>query len=207
MDGQHIFHNIYLAAANTAFSINFLREYQISGVLSVAAERFIPKEVSSLCKSYHLRLLDLSSQDIITHQTDILSFYDSINGNIVINCNQGVSRAPSVVLMILMLRHNFNLAEAYQLVHSKRPNIRPNLGFMNQLCKLEVAQFRTSVSSMDMFNYTFEYVCYLLSAPHVGRPFIRAAVRRHSEILGSDWIAVQDAVLTEFFGVNWQLLQ
>lgn len=42
-----------------------------------------------------------------------------------------------MVIAYLMLKENYKLKDAYQLVKDKRALARPNKGFLNQLMKLE----------------------------------------------------------------------
>ncbi|KAL0249579.1 hypothetical protein GEMRC1_004809 [Eukaryota sp. GEM-RC1] len=207
-DAVLIHSNIFLGSCRTAFDLAFLKSNHIDFVLCVAAERSIPSDLPH-CTTLHVPFRDLSSENLSCRTDDILSFYDACDSNIIIACNQGVSRAPSVVMLILMLRFSFILSNSFHLIKEKRPQIRPNLGFMEQLVALEVSHFDRDDTSMDMLMYTFEYVCYLLSVPTGGRPFIRESVRRHAghgKLCSISWVKVQDDVLAEFFGTNWSVI-
>mmetsp|Transcript_89217 Transcript_89217/g.133749 ORF Transcript_89217/g.133749 Transcript_89217/m.133749 type:complete len:375 (+) Transcript_89217:15-1139(+) len=56
---------------------------------------------------------------------------------VFIHCQRGLSRSPTLIMAYLMIKKNFSLREAFELVRQKRPNIGPRSNFMTELCKLE----------------------------------------------------------------------
>jgi len=58
--------------------------------------------------------------------------------SVLIHCQGGVSRSPTVVISYLMHLNKLSLTEAYQYVKEKRPCIAPNLNFMGQLLQMEM---------------------------------------------------------------------
>jgi len=52
---------------------------------------------------------------------------------VLVYCQAGVSRSPTIVIAYLMKKLNINLTEAYELVLSKRSIVKPNSGFYFQL--------------------------------------------------------------------------
>lgn len=58
--------------------------------------------------------------------------------SVLVHCQGGVSRSPTVVISFLMHLKKLSLTEAYQFVKEKRPCIAPNLNFMGQLLQLEL---------------------------------------------------------------------
>ncbi len=56
---------------------------------------------------------------------------------LLVHCSQGVSRAPSLCLFLLMTRHGQSLRQAFELIRSVRPVICPSMGFWAGLVALE----------------------------------------------------------------------
>jgi protein-tyrosine phosphatase len=59
------------------------------------------------------------------------------DGNVLVHCDQGVSRSATAVLAYLMKEHGMSLSEAFSLLQSKRGMVDPNYGFMQKLEDLE----------------------------------------------------------------------
>ncbi|KAN0026850.1 hypothetical protein ACTFIV_007841 [Dictyostelium citrinum] len=57
---------------------------------------------------------------------------------VFVHCMAGKSRSASIVLSYLLKRDIHSLSDCLFYLHSKRLEIRPNDGFMNQLCDLEL---------------------------------------------------------------------
>jgi protein-tyrosine phosphatase len=51
------------------------------------------------------------------------------NGNVLVNCQQGVSRSASVVIMYLMRKFNVGYYEGFRFVKRKRNIIKINPSF------------------------------------------------------------------------------
>jgi protein-tyrosine phosphatase len=56
------------------------------------------------------------------------------SGNsILVHCMQGISRSPSIVIAYLMKCKKYNLTRALKTVKHRRPEVKPNQAFMEQL--------------------------------------------------------------------------
>uniref|UniRef100_A0A1I8AKC7 Dual specificity protein phosphatase 14 n=1 Tax=Steinernema glaseri TaxID=37863 RepID=A0A1I8AKC7_9BILA len=58
-------------------------------------------------------------------------------GHVLVHCVAGVSRSASICLAFLTKHRCRSLRDAYHLMCSKRPMVRPNLGFWRQLIAFE----------------------------------------------------------------------
>uniref|UniRef100_A0A915Q885 Protein-tyrosine-phosphatase n=1 Tax=Setaria digitata TaxID=48799 RepID=A0A915Q885_9BILA len=78
-----------------------------------------------------------------TSETNIYSHLEAIEGVIadggavLVHCVAGVSRSATICLAFLTKYRCGSLREAYYLMVSKRPLVRPNLGFWRQLIRFE----------------------------------------------------------------------
>nr|XP_033777731.1 dual specificity protein phosphatase 14 [Geotrypetes seraphini]XP_033777732.1 dual specificity protein phosphatase 14 [Geotrypetes seraphini] len=72
------------------------------------------------------------------------------HGATLVHCAAGVSRSASLCIAYLMKYHKVSLLEAYNWVKSRRPVIRPNVGFWRQLIEYERKLFgKTSVKMVN----------------------------------------------------------
>lgn len=123
-------------AQNRAFLVN----QKITHVLCAAAELrpVFPKE-------YHY--LHINAQDSLyfnlkkdfERAADFI--YEALQGNgrVFVHCYAGVSRSTSCVLSYLIRHERMKLFTALKMCKSKRPIVRPNPSFMNQLKEWEIA--------------------------------------------------------------------
>ncbi|KAF0026972.1 hypothetical protein F2P81_021709 [Scophthalmus maximus] len=97
------------------------------GVENVFPDLFIYKTVS---------ILDHPDADLLLHIQDCCDFIQqarSEKGVVLVHCNAGVSRAPSVVIGYLMSCDSRSFDDALSLVKSARLASSPNPGFLDQL--------------------------------------------------------------------------
>ncbi|CAH1971599.1 unnamed protein product [Acanthoscelides obtectus] len=75
----------------------------------------------------------------------------AMGGRTLVFCVAGVSRSASICIAYLMKHFKLSLLEAYNLVKSSRPRIRPNCGFFKQLIEYEKSLFGCNTVHM-VFN-------------------------------------------------------
>ena len=59
------------------------------------------------------------------------------NSKVLVHCQAGISRSPTIVIAYLMKKLNISMDDAYNRVREKRSIIAPNLIFMSQLMDFE----------------------------------------------------------------------
>ncbi|KAG7454955.1 dual specificity protein phosphatase 19 [Solea senegalensis] len=134
---------LLLGSQDAAHDFNTLRKHKVSHVLNVAfgvenvfPDLFIYKTVS---------ILDQPDADLLLHVQDCCDFIQQAHtekGVVLVHCNTGVSRAPSVVIAYLMSCDGRSFDDALSLVRSARPASSPNPGFLDQL-----KSFRTETAA------------------------------------------------------------
>lgn len=67
--------------------------------------------------------------------------------NILVHCNAGISRSPTIAIAYLMKWKHLHFQEAYQFVKRCRPQISPNLNFIGQLVSYEQKIRKQPISS------------------------------------------------------------
>ncbi|VDN17704.1 unnamed protein product, partial [Gongylonema pulchrum] len=70
-------------------------------------------------------------------------------GNVLVHCVAGVSRSATICLAFLTKFRCSSLRQAYQLMASKRPLVRPNIGFWRQLIAFE-QEVKQNVASVHL---------------------------------------------------------
>jgi len=116
-----------------------LVELGITHIINVTAQ--LPLNFEGEGFSYkRLPATDSGSQNLKQYFAEAIEFIDSArdsNGRVLVHCQAGVSRSPTIVLAYLMARSQSSLIEAFNLVKELRPIIAPNLNFMGQLLEFE----------------------------------------------------------------------
>lgn len=99
----------------------------------------IDPEYPSDCHYKIVNIDDWHEENLAKHFEECFDFIDEgmKSGGILVHCMAGISRGPAIVIGYLMQRKMMSLKDAYLLVKAKRPIIKPNDGFINQLRELE----------------------------------------------------------------------
>ncbi|XP_051537463.1 dual specificity protein phosphatase 14-like [Myxocyprinus asiaticus] len=99
----------------------------------------------------HVPISDDPESRLIDHFDAVADKIHHVNeqhGRVLVHCNAGVSRSATLCLAYLMKHCDMALAEAYELVKSQRPIVRPNSGFWRQLIEYECNLRGTSTVNM-----------------------------------------------------------
>lgn len=127
---------LYLSSQDPVWDFSLLKSLGITHVLSVGVE--ILQKFDDFTYKY-VELLDLPESTLSKIFDGCFSFIDEArekNGKVLVHCNAGYSRSPSVVIGYLMKKNKMTLDEALNKVREKR-NVKPNEGFMKQLKEFE----------------------------------------------------------------------
>ncbi|XP_033057132.1 dual specificity protein phosphatase 21 [Trachypithecus francoisi] len=79
---------------------------------------------------------------------DLIHSVDMRQGRTLLHCVAGVSRSASLCLAYLMKYHSMSLLDAHTWTKSRRPIIRPNNGFWEQLINYEFKLFSNNTVRM-----------------------------------------------------------
>lgn len=84
---------------------------------------------------------DSGCQNLKQYFRDAIEFIDEVSecgGKVLVHCQAGVSRSPTIVLAYLMARTEHKmLSDAFNFLKDRRPIVAPNLNFMGQLLEFE----------------------------------------------------------------------
>jgi len=137
-------YSVFAGSVDVASDHQLLRDNEVTHILNVASfntqvtiDRGLGScAVNSLFIYKHVSIMDLPDTDITSYFDECFAFIDSAldtGGRILVHCMAGVSRAASIVIGYLMKAKNMDFETAFNHVKAKRPSIRPNDGFMQQL--------------------------------------------------------------------------
>jgi predicted protein tyrosine phosphatase len=141
---------VYLSGIAVARNPAKLSELNISRVVCCCMYTEFPQsdEVKSIT---YLRVdvEDMSREPIdmfFEEASDFISESLENNEGVLIHCRSGVSRSSTIVLAFLIRSMGMRLYDAFFLLRSKRSIVTPNIGFMDQLMKLESATHDGNIS-------------------------------------------------------------
>ena len=96
-----------------------------------------------------VEISDCGTEPITPHLEEAFAFVDrqrAEGGVVLIHCASGISRSGAAVIAYVMHSEGLSLAEAYALVHSKRPVVSPGNLFFSELQELE-ARLKPGIGS------------------------------------------------------------
>jgi len=138
----NILPELYLSSVDVAAELTQIETLGITHVLNVASnkiEYFADKLIYK-----HVRIMDLPQTHLTKYFPECFQFINdaiSSGGRVLVHCMAGVSRSAAVVIGYLMTAKQMTFDEAYEFVKEKRPVIRPNDGFMEQLKQFDATNF------------------------------------------------------------------
>jgi hypothetical protein len=94
------------------------------------------KRFGGTIKKFRVSIQDVPDADLIGSLPEVTDFIQNARKDglpVLVHCAMGVSRSASVVIAYMIRYENMTLAEAHALLKSKRNEICPNLGFLQQL--------------------------------------------------------------------------
>ncbi|XP_078620934.1 dual specificity protein phosphatase 3-like isoform X9 [Branchiostoma floridae x Branchiostoma japonicum] len=133
-----VFPNILLGDRSIAQDVSKLKSLGVTHVLNAAHGAI---DVSKEYEKVGIEYLGVPADDVPTynlkqHFEPAAAFINTAvkKGKVLVHCQIGYSRSPTLVAAYLMLYHELTAQEAIKLIRGKR-FIGPNDGFLRQLCE------------------------------------------------------------------------
>ncbi|XP_053167446.1 dual specificity protein phosphatase 5 [Hemicordylus capensis] len=129
---------LYLGSAYHASKCEFLANLNITALLNVSRKSSEPF-TDQYCYKW-IPVEDNHTADISSHFQEAIEFIDCTRragGKILVHCEAGISRSPTICIAYLMKMRKFRLEEAFDYIKQRRSLISPNFGFMGQLLQYE----------------------------------------------------------------------
>ncbi|XP_077287732.1 dual specificity protein phosphatase 3-like isoform X2 [Arctopsyche grandis] len=146
IDCDEVYPRLFVGNEEAAKSKKYLKLMGITHVLNTAeGKHFGQVDTDHLyyrdcprIKYLGFPLIDHPSTDISRYFYIAAKFVSEAmysGGKVLVHCKMGVSRSATCAIAYLMIERNMSASEAIRTI-SRNRNIRPNEGFMLQLCKL-----------------------------------------------------------------------
>jgi protein-tyrosine phosphatase len=130
---------VFIGNQRDASSKEKLMELGITHILNVTSHLPLHFENDGI-EYKRLPASDSGSQNLKQYFAEAISFIDDArdkNGKVLVHCQAGVSRSPTIVAAYLMARSHKSLQEAFAFIREQRPIVAPNINFMGQLLEFE----------------------------------------------------------------------
>lgn len=138
---------LFLGGEDSARSEHVLRSLEISHVVNMCAEIAVGTKEESFgaggkrkkrkeVERLHCPCEDVATESIMPHLHRACEFIESARaqgGRVLVHCAMGISRSPTVVIAWLMKSRGWSVQQAIGHVKHRRPQIKPNAGFIGQL--------------------------------------------------------------------------
>lgn len=124
-----IIDGLYLGDIRCASNLKILKLHKIKYILNVTDD--IPFFFKNNFEYARIPIKDKPEVDVSVFFNHSSSYIENRirDGNIFIHCYAGISRSSSIVIAYLIIKKKYSYKDAYNLVKSKRPCVRPNKGF------------------------------------------------------------------------------
>ncbi|XP_063313030.1 dual specificity protein phosphatase 18 [Pelobates fuscus] len=140
---------LYLSNASVASNYICLTAHRITCVISVYLENTDHHYPNF--QYLHFPMSDTPDTFLFEHFeiiSDKIRIVESNGGRTLLHCAAGISRSPSLCLAYLMKNNGLSLLAAHTLLKKRRPIIRPNYGFWEQLIRYEMELFGKNTVQM-----------------------------------------------------------
>ncbi|OMJ69711.1 hypothetical protein SteCoe_32499 [Stentor coeruleus] len=131
---HQIIPGLFISDSPCASNINFLLDKSISHIL-ICAKELNPK----FPKDFNYRKLDI----LDTKRFNLKPYFDeairfiqsALNSreNVLVHCNLGISRSPSIVIAYLIYQCDMSYSKAFRYISKLHPTAYPNPSFVKQL--------------------------------------------------------------------------
>ena len=130
---------LFLGTFKNANNFDEINTFGIKHILNCAVE-IIPKNIPNNIKYCHINMLDDQNIDITLYFKKAFGFIEQARKKgekILIHCKLGISRSPALLIGYFIKYRGFTTDSALEFIRSKRSQVHPNIGFIEQLYSYE----------------------------------------------------------------------
>ncbi|KAI0088454.1 phosphatases II [Irpex rosettiformis] len=134
---------LYLGSLSAILDSALLATHAIGALVQVLDAPWVPTVDANgprKMETYRLDILDSTTADLKPYLEATVRWIDERlrrGVNVLVHCQQGVSRSSAVVIAYLIYTHNMSYDAAFDLVKRKRACVNPNSGFVRCLQEWE----------------------------------------------------------------------
>ncbi|KIY70327.1 phosphatases II [Cylindrobasidium torrendii FP15055 ss-10] len=142
---------LYLGSMAALYERGYLQSHNVRNVVQVIDAAWYPYlETDELENVYRIDILDHSSADLKPHLEKACDYIDRLlksGKNVLVHCQQGISRSTSVVIAYLMRHRHMSYDVAFAFVQQHRACANPNSGFVKVLRDSEQAWLQPTITT------------------------------------------------------------
>ncbi|KAM9326231.1 dual specificity protein phosphatase 5 [Gastrophryne carolinensis] len=163
---------LYLGSAHHASEGEYLANLHITALLNVSR-----KSTECIKDQYDYKWIpveDNHTTDISSHFQEAIDFIDTVRhsgGRVLVHCEAGISRSPTICMAYLMKTKRFRLEEAFEYIKQRRSLISPNFSFMGQLLHYESEIFSSKPSMPTIMSCKRDSVSFFSEEVTIGQHF------------------------------------
>ena len=172
---NHIIGNIYIGMFESSTNIHLLIKNNIKYIINITMfnkpDNVLQEYRKLKINHYTFKFVDDESVDIsrfINDTNKIINKAVEKKQNILVHCQEGISRSPTAVIAYLIKQLEIkDVDRCISILRKKRPCIRPNIGFIKQLKEYAKSnkKLTTYINSDPYFQALLnrqKYLFYLL---------------------------------------------
>ena len=124
---------IWLGDLAASENLRALDEHRITHLLTILD--YQPTPIDQQRSYFYIHADDLPSTDLLTREFERAFDFLDQGHQVLIHCQAGVSRSPTIAAMYLMRKYSLTSAQALERLREKRRHslVMPNAGFLRQL--------------------------------------------------------------------------
>jgi protein-tyrosine phosphatase len=130
--------HLFCSGYHTAQNRNVLQSQNISHIINLTAHKYPNAHVDVFTHS-SFSFSDHENFDLTSRLAPVLEIIQekiSKKENVLVHCQKGISRAPSVIIAFLIKHRKMSFEDSLKMVQKHNPEAYPNLGFLMHLKSL-----------------------------------------------------------------------
>ncbi|KAG9308850.1 protein-tyrosine phosphatase-like protein [Chiua virens] len=152
---------LFIGSMSATMDRDLLRNHRITHVVQVLDAPWVPISEKDGFRCLRIDIHDKPTADLKPHLEGACQYIASAlasGGNVLVHCQQGISRSPAIVIAYLIHNLGMSYDQAHALVKRHRPCINPNPGFVAALRAWESKWRSTAPSSTQFRRANTSYV-------------------------------------------------
>ena len=150
----YIADHLWVGSALNSKDLKLLQSLGVTHILNATAEEENFFQDNFV---YHRTpLYDRTSERSLPFFEDTISFISSThgaNGTVLVHCQEGISRSPTLALAYQMAKDHVPLGECFKQMRKVRPEIEPNRAFLQDLREWEVQHWGRVITREKLTRY------------------------------------------------------